>query len=840
MSGFDLAELLPFYLDETDEHIAGLNDALLRLEQDPTDAKALQEAFRMFHSIKGASVVMGFGPVNRLTHHLESLYEELRSKKRSLNRPTLDLTFRCLDELRDYHRSLRAEGQSTVDLSALTDQVVAYLEATDPAAERGKISPAMSPATSGPEAAPTPEPAAQPAPPPQPPVPAALEVAESPVALVPFEAAAEIALIVVFEPNLPLADMKARLVLNRLSSKARILSTNPPAERLDDVDPLTQFIVYLTADCEAEELRALADVEGVAEIRLEPAASAALEVTVTTEAEPVPASKPEEAQPIVIPAVALAASDATRQIEPLEEVPMVSGPEPSPAPALSAANAPSSEPASAKPPAASGKGKIAETIRVDSDRLDHLMNLAGELVITKARFVAITRGLEELFRGSNAHALTSDTRERLDSITRGLSGLAEIKGGSSGGSQDRWSAHVRRLLDNFRAIQDELNLIREAREQLKALSEAIHSLGRVSDGLQKGVLDTRMVPIGPLFERFRRVIRDLSLSSGKEVSLEIGGEKTELDKRMIDELSDPLIHMVRNAVDHGLELPNEREAAGKPRAGTVSLLASHRGNSVMITVSDDGRGINTERIRAKIVAKGLVGKAEALELSDRDLIAYIWHPGLSTAETITEISGRGVGMDIVKSRIENLSGTFDVRSVAGQGTTFIIRLPLTLAIMSSLLVRIYDEVYAIPLDHISEIVEVRSRQIYRVQGRPTIEIRKKIIALVALGDVFRWGGKDHPSVCNAVRPSDSTQPSAEEASDKRTVVVVQNGETTIGLLVDQLIGMQEVVLKSLEKNFRTIPGLSGASILGDGRVSLILDLDAVIDLMAQLPSRRRE
>jgi two-component system chemotaxis sensor kinase CheA len=324
------------------------------------------------------------------------------------------------------------------------------------------------------------------------------------------------------------------------------------------------------------------------------------------------------------------------------------------------------------------------------------------------------------------------------------------------------------------------------------------------------------------------------------VILQIGGEKTELDKRMIDELSDPLIHMVRNAVDHGLELPSEREAAGKPRAGTVSLLASHRGNSVMITVSDDGRGINTKRVRDKIVAKGLIGKAEAQELSDRDLIAYIWHPGLSTAETITEISGRGVGMDIVKSRIENLSGTFDVRSVPGQGTTFIIRLPLTLAIMSSLLVRIYDEVYAIPLDHISEIVEVRPRQIYRIQGRPTIEIRKKIIALVALGDVFRWGGKDHPSVCNGSRPSDGTHPVAEEASDKRTIVVVQNGETTIGLLVDQLIGMQEVVLKSLEKNFRTIPGLSGASILGDGRVSLILDLDAVIDLMAWLPARRRE
>jgi two-component system chemotaxis sensor kinase CheA len=494
----------------------------------------------------------------------------------------------------------------------------------------------------------------------------------------------------------------------------------------------------------------------------------------------------------------------------------------------------------AKPPSISPKAKIAETIRVESDRLDHLMNLAGELVITKARFVAIARSMDELFRASNARALTSDTHERLESITRGLEGLADSKGSSSTNSLDRWSVHFRRLRDNFRAIQDELNVIREAREQLKSLAETIHSLGRVSDGLQKGVLDTRMVPIGPLFERFRRVIRDLSLSSGKEVTLQISGEKTELDKRMIDELSDPLIHMVRNAVDHGLEAPSEREVAGKPRAGTVALLASHRGNSVVITVTDDGRGINCERIRKKIVAKGLMSKNEAYELADRDLIAFIWHPGLSTAEIITEISGRGVGMDIVKSRIENLSGTVDVRSTAGQGTTFTIRLPLTLAIMSSLLVQIYDEIYAIPLDHIDEIVEVHPSQIYRVQGRPAIEIRKKIVALVALGDVFSWGGRRHPAIHNSAKVTGNGHLAHEHTAEKRTVVVVQNGDTTIGLLVDHLIGMQEVVLKSLEKNFRTIPGLSGASILGDGRVSLILDLDAVLEMVARQPTYRHE
>jgi two-component system, chemotaxis family, sensor kinase CheA len=807
MSGFDLAELLPFYLDETDEHIAALNDSLLRLEQDPTDVKALQEAFRMFHSIKGASVVMGFKPVNQLTHHLESLFEELRSKKRSLDRPILDLTFRCLDELRDYHRDLRAKGESGVDLSGLVTQVIDYLHATTPSGEQVVSGTALTqPMEASP---PLPKNVLLTTQPPQPP--------PMPTR---FQEPGGIALVVIFQPNLPLADMKARLVLNRLSTNARILSTDPPVERLDEIDPLTRFTVYLTADANADELHSLADVEGVAEIQIEPFH---------------PDGSDQPAAKIV----------DESQVKPESKMPLTAVPQsvmieapqpPGPVQATMITSGADGEPSLVKP----AKAKVVETIRVESDRLDYLMNLAGELVITKARFVAIARGLEELFRGSNARALTSDTQERLESLTRGLEGLTEIKSGSAGGSLDRWSIHVRQLRDNFRAIQDELDLIREAREQLKSLSETIHSLGRISDGLQKGVLDTRMVPIGPLFERFRRVIRDLSLSSGKEVSLQISGEKTELDKRMIDELSDPLIHMVRNSVDHGLEPPGEREAVGKSRAGTVSLIASHRGNSVLITVSDDGHGIDCERIRTKIVAKGIMSKTEARDLAERELIAFIWHPGLSTAETITEISGRGVGMDIVKSRIENLSGTVDVRSLTGQGTTFTIRLPLTLAIMSSLLVRIYDEVYAIPLDHIDEIVEVRPSQIYRVQGRPAIEIRKKIVALVALGDVFRWGGKEHPSAHNGFKPVGSAHHLTEESSDKRTVVVVQNGETTIGLLVDQLIGMQEVVLKSLEKNFRTIPGLSGASILGDGRVSLILDLDTVLDLVARQPAPRRE
>jgi two-component system chemotaxis sensor kinase CheA len=800
MSGFNLSELLPFYLDETDENIASLNDALLRLEQDPTDARALAEAFRMFHSIKGASVVMGFDPVNRLTHNLESLFDQFRSQVRTLDRQVLDLTFRCLDELRDYHRDLRAEGQSTVDLSGLTGQVIQALKApspaTAPADAAGAGSAAETPVEPPPVVESVEETRSEREPPPATAEEPAVDLLEEP---------GETCVTVVFEPNLPLADMKARLVLNRLAGRGRVLRTRPPAEHLDEVESLPDFSVWLAADCTPEELRSLADVDGVARIRIEAVASE------------------QEAPSIPEPVTAPSASAPSEALPKAAPIPVDSPAGSVPAPPASAPEVSPSNPPS-KPPGGPRKAKVAETIRVESDRLDYLMNLAGELVINKARFVDIARGLDELFRGTNAQALAVDTEERLESITRGLDGLTSVRG-SSEGSLDRWAAHVRRLRDNFREIQGELDRVGQARDQLKALGEAIHSLGRVTDGLQKGVLDTRMVPIGPLFERFRRVIRDLSVSSGKEVLLQIGGEKTELDKRMIDELSDPLIHMVRNSVDHGLEPPELRESAGKPRAGTVSLLASHRGNSVVITVSDDGRGIDCGRIRRKIVGRGLASQAEADGMTDRELVPFIWHPGLSTAETVTEISGRGVGMDIVKNRIENLSGSVDVRTTPGQGTTFTIRLPLTLAIMSSLLVRIFDEIYAIPLDHIDEIVEVRPTQVYRVQGRPAIEIRKRIVVLVSLGDLLRWGGQPHPSR-SVVRNG------PPENGDSLRVVIVQNGEVTIGLLVDQLIGMQEVVLKSLERNFRPVLGLSGASILGDGRVSLILDIDAIINLAA--------
>ncbi|MDX2037160.1 MAG: chemotaxis protein CheW [Isosphaeraceae bacterium] len=780
MSGFDLTELLPFYLDETDEQINALNDALLRLEQAPTDDKSLREAFRIVHSIKGSSTVMGFDGVSKLTHHLETFFDQLRSGKRTLDRGALDLFFRSLDELRDYHRQLRSDGQGLVDLTGLTEEVIAHL--ARPAGGE--------PASTATAEQPAPEPA-------------------------PLDLENATRVEIEFSPTLQWPDMKARLVFERFAGQARILATEPHADHLEEVESKRTFLLILDTDLSAEALRSLADVEGVSRVRVVLAGEGSSESSA-------PAPTPPAAPAPVVEAVAeetpIAEDSAPPRIEApaaaVEPAPATPTPptptEEAPAPRAESSEAPRPPAPPAKAPEAR-RPKVTETVRVDVDRLDSLMNLAGELVISRARFFEIAKDLESLFRESNAAALALEARDRIDDLARAISGLSS----GEDAANERIVSQVRRLSENFTEIHAELDLIRQGRERVGSMAEVIHQLSRVADGIQKGVLETRMVPIGPLFERFHRVIRDLRVSSGKEVVLRIDGESTELDKRMIDELGDPLIHMVRNSVDHGLEPPEAREAAGKSRTGTVWLAASHRGNSVVITVRDDGRGIDCERVRKKAVAAGLIGDDESRRLSERQLVQFIWHPGLSTAEKITDISGRGVGMDIVKSRIENLNGTVDVRTELGRGTTFSIRLPLTLAIMPVLLVHIQDDVYAIPQDHVDEIVEIGGSQLYRIHGMKTTDIRGKIISVVELDDVLRRNGR---------RPAGDG-----EAGEKHVVVVVQNGDTTIGLIVDHLVGMQEVVLKSLETNYRSVPCLSGASVLGDGRVALILDVDAIIE-----------
>jgi two-component system, chemotaxis family, sensor kinase CheA len=315
------------------------------------------------------------------------------------------------------------------------------------------------------------------------------------------------------------------------------------------------------------------------------------------------------------------------------------------------------------------------------------------------------------------------------------------------------------------------------------------------------------------------VVRDITRANGKQIRLEICGEQTELDKRMIDELNDPLVHMVRNSVDHGIESPAAREAAGKAREGVVTLDAFHRGNSIIIEVRDDGKGLDADRILRKSVEKGLLSQADAEKMTPQQIYQMVWTPGLSTAEKVTEVSGRGMGMDIVKAKIEELNGTAEINSVPGRGTTITVKLPLTLAILPSLMVEIHGDVFAIPMEVVVEIVRVDREHIASVHGRQMARIRGRVVSLVRLGDLLSFHRADA---------------AVDAAPSRETDLVIVGGPgEEIGLAVDRILGEQEVVIKSMAENYQNVSGIAGASILGDGRVSLILDISALLEIVAR-------
>ena len=441
------------------------------------------------------------------------------------------------------------------------------------------------------------------------------------------------------------------------------------------------------------------------------------------------------------------------------------------------------------------------------------MNLAGQLVINKARFAQIGSGLKQLAAGGrhrhqfvdNIFGSLKRLESELDAI--GVNGEVPI---------DDLKLDSSRIRANIEQIQHQFQEVDQLRGSIGELLDAVHQLDRVSDGIQKCVMDTRMVPVGPLFNRFKRIVRDISRSTSKEMRLEIRGENTELDKRMIDELADPLVHMVRNSCDHGIEAPEDRLAVGKSREGVVSLEAFHSGNSIVIKISDDGKGLNSDAIKSKAVSKGILSQVDADRLTPQQIFQLIWEPGFSTAEKITEVSGRGMGMDIVRSKIESINGAIELDSKLGEGTTITIKLPLTLAILPSLLIEIDGDIFAVPVENVSEIVSVPRTDILYVHGLETATIRGRVVSVVSLSQLFNW---NHP-------PRNEGE---NRKANEVILVVVGDQDSEIGLVVDKLFGEEDIVIKSLAENYRNVEGVAGASILGNGRVSLILDVGNVLE-----------
>lgn len=365
-------------------------------------------------------------------------------------------------------------------------------------------------------------------------------------------------------------------------------------------------------------------------------------------------------------------------------------------------------------------------------------------------------------------------------------------------------------LDNLMNLVSELIIVKTRLEDLdqsnkrQNMNEAIEYLERITTSLHDAVMKVRMVPVERTFNRFPRMVRDLSKDLGKNIKLYMSGEETEVDRTVIDEIGDPLIHLIRNSIDHGIEDPQTRLSNEKPEYGTVALRAYPDGNTVVIEVEDDGNGIDPERILAKALEKGVVTEAESDMLSENEIINLLFRPGFSTAEQVTDLSGRGVGLDVVKSKIEAINGTVEVRSKLGSGSKFIIRLPLTLAIIQALMVNLGDEKYAIPLNNIKEITTINASSINMVQNQEVVLYRNNTLPIIKLSEILD------------VEPT-------EEPSEEMITVIVKKGDLEAGLVVDSLIGQQEIVIKSLGKYMTGIRAIAGATILGNGSVALIVD-----------------
>ena len=422
---------------------------------------------------------------------------------------------------------------------------------------------------------------------------------------------------------------------------------------------------------------------------------------------------------------------------------------------------PSPKPAEPKPQAKSAPRQddnktlatsVEQTIRVDVKRLDSLMNLIGELVLGKNRLIKIYNDVEERYEG-----------------------------------------------EKF----------------LEELNQVVASVSMVTTDIQLAVMKTRMLPIGRVFNKFPRMVRDLSRELGKNIELVISGEETELDKSIVEEIGDPLVHLIRNACDHGVESKEERIAAGKKEQGTVELKAYNEGNHIVVEITDDGKGMDPVILKAKAVEKGIISEREADSMTDKEAYSLIFKAGFSTAKVVTNVSGRGVGMDVVKTNIEKLNGIIDVDSTYGEGTTLKLKIPLTLAIIQSLLVGVQEEYYAIPLASVIETVRISQDEIYTVENKSVLRLRNEVLPLVRLADIFGV---------------DSVFDNAEQAY----VVVIGLAENKIGVIVDFLIGQEEVVIKSLGSYLKGTEGIAGATIRGDGRVTLIVDIAAMMQMAKQV------
>ncbi|MCH7813935.1 MAG: Hpt domain-containing protein, partial [Planctomycetes bacterium] len=613
-------ELLQRFVETTLETIEELVQQLLRLEKAPTDSGILNDVFRCAHNIKGASGAVGCNTMYRLTHDMETVLDGLRGEELALDDELFATLLQMVDRLQADIGLIKAGRPDELSSEGIIGVFTRWL----------------------------------------PEVPTAPPAQTEPTTFEPDDGT--VVVTVRFPKDSDEAAIQAFLIHNKLGTCGDVLGVTPDLDTIDPNARIEEVAFYLRTTADPEKLEALVSSYLISEVRVTRTKSG-LQCSSGSE----PAG----------PAASGVPTDLNRAQTP-EPAPNPPGAPPTAAP----------EPAAGKPssslPTSIGTAPVKkqETIRVDLERLDQLMNLGGELVINKARLSQIVSKLATALAGRNLTTLVDDLSGR---IHRLKDGLDQVRSGSNQRQLVAdMSDDLLHLAHDFESVKGLISQVGDSRELLTDFSEAMHSLNRVSEGIQKRVMQTRMVAIGPLFQRFRRVVRDIAKSTQKKIELVLHGELTELDKRMIDELGDPLTHMVRNSVDHGIESPEERARAGKPETGRVELNAFHRGRHICIEVRDDGKGLDVEAIKRKILAQELATPAQIEQMSSKEAMQYVFRPAFSTAEQVSDLSGRGMGMDIVTSKIEAINGTVELDSVPGKGTTFTIHLPLTLASIPAL------------------------------------------------------------------------------------------------------------------------------------------------------------
>ena len=694
----DMSQFHQVFFEECFEGLEAMESGLLSLDIGDIDPEAINTIFRAAHSIKGGSGTFGFTVVAEYTHIMETLLDEMRDGRRQVTKQAVDVLLGSVDCLREMLTSIQNEEDVNaesvaVHQSALETELNGESSAnTQPnVVATPAINTAPSPIQSQDEEDEEPE----------------IEEEQGwKISFCPY-------LNLLKTGNDPVRLFRELSALGQLTTNVNIQDV-PDFNELDPEECNISWDLVLVSDASESTVREIFSwVEEDCELELSPLAK------------PKKKKKPKVATPVSAPTPAV--------VETKEVIAPVIVPPPT-----TVVKKASSESDSAK-----NAPKASSSIRVDTDKIDTLINMVGEVVITQSMLGLI---------GENF------TMDKVGQLKRGLAQLER---------------HTR--------------------------------------DLQQSVMNIRMLPISFVFSRFPRLVHDISTKLNKKITLKLVGENTEVDKAVVELINDPLVHLIRNSLDHGIEMPAERIAAGKPETGTIELKAYHRGGHIVIEIIDDGRGMDKSKLLAKAIEKGLV--EESAIMTDKQILELIFMPGFSTAEQLSDISGRGVGMDVVRRNIQSLGGNIDIISELGKGSTIAIHLPLTLAILDGQSVAVGDETYIVPLVSIIESINITEKMLNKVAGKgETFKLRNEYLPIIRMREIFN------------VKTGAATKP------NEGVIVVVEGQGALCGFLVDELLGQQQVVIKSLEANYRRVEGVSGATILGDGSVALILDVPGLVRL----------